>query len=265
MVVAMQHLSRMRGGSQAQLMRCSDGNLYVVKFQNNPQGLRILANEMLGVKLAAKLGLPVPRGDVVSVSDALIRSSPDLTVQLGRGREVCKAGLQFGSRYPGRFRKFPVFDFLPNEQLRHVSNLADFLGMLAFDKWTCNTDGRQAIFIQHQSRACYSALMIDNGFCFNAGEWDFPDAPLRGLYLRPAVYEEVRGLESFAPWLNSISSFTESALNDIGCSIPPEWYAQDRDAMERMLNRLFRRRHLVTELIHSSWKSSANPFPNWKH
>src|SRR5579863_7676298 len=153
MVVAMQHLSRMRGGSQAQLMRCSDGNLYVVKFQNNPQGLRILANEMLGVKLAAKLGLPVPQGNVVSVSDELIRSSTDLTIQLGRGREVCKAGLQFGSRYPGQYRKFPVFDFLPNEQLRHVSNLSDFLGMLAFDKWTCNTDGRQAIFIQEQARA----------------------------------------------------------------------------------------------------------------
>jgi hypothetical protein len=65
--------------------------------------------------------------------------------------------------------------------------------------------------------------------------------------------------------LNSISSFTESALNEIGSSVPPEWYAQDREAMERMLNRLFRRRHLVTELIRSSWKSSANPFPNWKH
>jgi hypothetical protein len=26
--------------------------------------------------------------------------------------------------------------------------------------------------------------MIDQGFCFNAGNWDFPDAPLRGLYAR---------------------------------------------------------------------------------
>ena len=43
--------------------------------------------------------------------------------------------------------------------------------------------------------------MIDQGFCFNAGEWNFPDAPLRGLYARHRVYESVRGIESFEPWL----------------------------------------------------------------
>jgi hypothetical protein len=41
-----------------------------------------------------------------------------------------------------------VFDFLPEEQLRTVVNLADFCGMLVFDKWTCNTNGRQAIFFR---------------------------------------------------------------------------------------------------------------------
>ena len=35
----------------------------------------------------------------------------------------------------------------------------------------------------------YRALMIDQGFCFNAGEWKFPDAALRGLYARNRVYE----------------------------------------------------------------------------
>jgi L-ribulose-5-phosphate 3-epimerase len=39
-------------------MRCSDGNYYVVKFQNKPQHTRILVNEMLGTRLAARLGLP---------------------------------------------------------------------------------------------------------------------------------------------------------------------------------------------------------------
>ena len=32
-------------------MRCSDGHFYVVKFRNNPQHLRVLANEMLGAML----------------------------------------------------------------------------------------------------------------------------------------------------------------------------------------------------------------------
>jgi hypothetical protein len=46
-----QHVRRMRGGSQSHLMRASDGHFYVVKFQNNPQHLRVLANEMFATRL----------------------------------------------------------------------------------------------------------------------------------------------------------------------------------------------------------------------
>ena len=46
-------------------MRCSDEDYYVVKFQNNPQGAKILANELLGTRLAARLGLPTPGAAVV--------------------------------------------------------------------------------------------------------------------------------------------------------------------------------------------------------
>ena len=28
----------------------------------------------------------------------------------------------------------------------------------------------------------YTATFIDQGYCFNAGEWTFPDSPLRGVY-----------------------------------------------------------------------------------
>ena len=48
---AVQHIRRMRGGSQAHLMRASDGAYYVTKFQNSPQGVRILANEMFATSL----------------------------------------------------------------------------------------------------------------------------------------------------------------------------------------------------------------------
>jgi len=264
MVVALQHLRRMRGGSQSHLMRCSDGNYYVVKFQNNPQGIRILANEMLGVRLASRVGLPVPEGEIVFVSEDLIGECRELTVQLGRGRASCKAGLQFGSRYPSRYKETPIFDFLPDEQLGAVSNVADFLGMLVFDKWTCNTDGRQAIFICERNAGQYSAYMIDNGFCFNAAEWNFPDAPLRGLYTRRKVYETVRSLESFELWIESVERVTESILEGISSTIPAEWYCHDLNAIDEMLARLLRRRHLIPELIVSAWKSSVQPFPNWK-
>jgi hypothetical protein len=107
--------------------------------------------------------------------------------------------------------------------------------------------------------------MIDQGFCFNAGEWNFPDAPLRGLYARHRVYESVCGLESFEPWLARMETKTNKAFFDgvIG-EIPPEWYGFESAALEQMIERLLRRRKLVRELIVSAWKSSAQPFPNWK-
>ena len=37
---------------------------------------------------------------------------------------------------------------LSDPQLREVKNLHDFAGMLVFDKWTCNTNGRQTIFFR---------------------------------------------------------------------------------------------------------------------
>ena len=97
--------------------------------------------------------------------------------------------------------------------------------MLVFDKWTCNTNGRQAIFFREGAAAEYSAQMIDKGFCFNAGEWNFPDAPLRGLYARHRVYESVRGLAAFGAWINRVENIDESVLEEIYSEIPPEWYA----------------------------------------
>jgi len=265
MPIVVEQIRRMRGGAQAHLMRCDDDGHYVVKFRNNPQGVRILANELLGTRLAARLGLPVPAASVVEVGEELIAHTNELVIQLGRGRAPCAAGLHFGSRYPGGPAESVVYDFLPDEQLREVVNIADFCGMLVFDKWTCNTNGRQAIFFRARDESRYQAQMIDQGFCFNACEWNFPDAPLRGLYARHRVYESVRGMESFEPWLSRLeSNVAEAAMDHISSEIPPEWFDGDVDALHRMLEQLLRRRKIVSELVVSAWKSSAQPFPNWK-
>jgi hypothetical protein len=262
---ALEHIRRMRGGAQAHLMRCSDGFYYIVKFQNNPQHLRLLANELLGTRLAARLGLPTPPAVVIEVSQELIAYSSELVIQLGAGRTPCKAGLQFGSRYPGDPAQMPVHDFLPDEQLREVENITDFAGMLLFDKWTCNTNGRQAIFFLEPGRSRYQAMMIDQGFCFNAGEWTFPDAPLRGLYARHRVYESVRGMDSFESWLERLEKrIHESALDEVGKEIPPEWYNFDQDALFRLLAQLHERRKRVRDWITAAKDSYRQPFPNWK-
>jgi hypothetical protein len=264
MVLAVEHIRRMRGGAQSHLMRCDDGGYYVVKFQNNPQHVRILANEMLATRLAGRLGLPVPRTEVVEVRRELIELTSDLVMQLGMGRTPCRAGKQFGSRYPGDPARLTVQDFLPDEQLREAENLEDFAGILVFDKWTCNTNGRQAVFFMEPGRSRYQALMIDQGFCFNAGEWNFPDAPLRGLYPRHRVYEGVTGIDSFAPWLRRIERLGKETLGELADEIPPQWYDDDYEKLSALLERLAERRSRLPELILSARDSGRQPFPNWK-
>jgi hypothetical protein len=265
------------------LMRCSDGHYYVVKFQNNPQHRRILVNELLGTRLAGRLGLPITPVAIVHVSEELIRLTPELSMEMPRSRVPCQAGLQFGSRYPGDPRRLTLHDFLPDEQLRAVENLHDFAGMLVFDKWTCNTNGRQTIFFREEARRPvppgdagedtgersndqdYRAAMIDQGFCFNAGEWNYPDAPMRGLYARNRVYEGVIGMESFAPWTERVEkSVTERVLAEVIREIPPEWYEDDYDAMTRLVEQLYTRRTRVPELVLAAKNTTRQPFPNWR-
>src|SRR6266436_4002879 len=88
MLRALEQIRRMRGGAQSHLMRCDDGHYYVVKFQNNPQHRRILVNELLGTKLAARLGLPTTPVEIVYVSEDLIRLTPDLCVEMQGTRVV---------------------------------------------------------------------------------------------------------------------------------------------------------------------------------
>jgi hypothetical protein len=263
-VTAVQAIRRMRGGAQSQLMLGADGNLWVVKFKNNAQHLRVLANELIATRMAEIVGLSVPKSDVVEVSDWLIINSPEMVVDLGRGvRERCASGLQFGSRFVGGLMPGQVVDYLPEPQMDEVRNLAEFSGMLVVDKWTGNCNGRQAVFERKPRERKYRATFIDQGFCFNAGEWTFPDAPLRGVFARNQVYAKVRGWESFEPWLTRVEEFAAESLWKIAEEIPPEWYGGDPGVIEGLMEMLMKRRSRVRELIGQFKESHREPFPNW--
>jgi hypothetical protein len=254
----------MRGGAQSHLMLGADGHAYVVKFQNNPQHLRVLVNELLATRLARAVGLTVPQCEVVEVSEWLIEKTTDLDIDFGKYRERCRAGLHFGSQLVGGLMPGQTADYLPEERLEEVRNLHEFAGMLVFDKWTCNCNGRQAVFHKKPREKRYNATFIDHGFCFNAGEWRLIDAPLRGVYARNVVYRQIAGWESFEPWLSRIESLAAEKMWEIMDVIPPEWYGGDAGALEMLGERLLERRSQVRELITSFRESSRAPFPNWE-
>lgn len=260
---AMEHIRPMRGGAQSHLLRASDEHFYVVKFQNNPQHRRVLANELLAGRLAQHLELPVPACALIQVSSRLIEATEGLVLRMGGQAQRCSPGLQFGSRLPSADAQTPIYDYLPDPGLDLVANLQDFAGMLAFDKWTCNCNGRQVVFCRPQARKPLQVYMIDQGFCFNAGDWNFPDSPLRGVYGRNMVYQGVTGWEAFQPWLERIETLPAAVLEAAGEEIPPEWYG-DSGELERLLERLYERRTQVRELIAAVRRSARAPFNAWR-
>ena len=126
---AIAHISRLRGGSQAQVMLADDGNKYVVKFLGNPQHDRVLANEYLACCLAQLIGLSVPEPVIIHVDERTIREQ-QITFTLAGRPVVPRPGPQFGSRL---ITAELIFDFLPRTMHGQIKNVAEFGGMLAFD------------------------------------------------------------------------------------------------------------------------------------
>lgn len=260
----------MRGGAQAQLVRCANGEYYVTKFPNSPQGIRILANELLATRLATLLDLPVPMVEVIEVTEDLISNSEGMTVQHRCGNVPLTPGLCCGSRYPRDpvsnriLAMAEVNDLLPDVRLLQVENVSAFACALVFDKWTGNTDARQAIFIRDSTKCTYTALMIDHGFCFGGNHWNFPDIPRDGLYFRPAVYADIRGIEAFEPSLARLERDIDVAtLYSASHGIPPEWYLDDSGSLHRLLEELDRRRKTVAEALWRTRAAFPHFFPNW--
>jgi hypothetical protein len=242
-----------------------DHNLWIVKFKNNPQHLRVLANELIATRMAEAIGLPVPVSGIIDVSQSIIEGSPQLYIDYGsKGREPCSSGLQFGSQFAGGMISRQTVEYLAEEQLLNAINLEQFSGILAFDKWTGNDDYRQVVYRRSGADRGYSAVFIDQGSCFNLGEWTFRDAPLKGIFAQNCAYSAVTGWSSFEPWLSRIEQFNPESLREIADAVPQEWYGGDMCALDTLVEKLIRRRGRVRELIDQFRQSSRHPFPNWK-
>lgn len=261
---------KMRGGAQAHLLECDDGHFYVVKFQNNSQHLRTLVNEWLASSLFGCLQVSTPVIAIVHVSAEFLAYFPEVHIQLTTKHIPVEPGVHFGSRYQGSPDKTMVYDFLPDSLLTTVSNLSDFLGAFVLDKWTGNTDARQAIFSRpslppgSEKARGFRATMIDQGHAFGGQEWSFPDGPLQGVYFRSVVYRNVQCCDDFQPWLDQVVLFPEAALDNARSQLPAEWILGEEASLDVLVKKLLSRRKRVPDLIADSARVAGNAFPEWR-
>ncbi len=266
----------MRGGAQAHLMEAEDGEFYVVKFTNNPQHRRILVNEWLACAFLRYLQIHVPDTAVIELTPEFISDNPDLYLSLGSRREAIPPGLHFGSRLAVHPDRVAIFDFLPDKLLSKVENRTDFVGILVFDKWIGNADSRQAVFFRARAKAWtplrgeaparvgFFAQMIDHGFAFNGSHWEFHDSPIQGLYFRTSVYDAIRSLESFEPWLALVQDFPVEVVDSAWKEIPSAWLQGDEQQLEKVLETLLKRRSRVPMLLTDVREKRATAFANWR-
>jgi hypothetical protein len=77
------------------------------------------------------------------------------------------------------------------------------------------------------------------------------------------VYDAVRSLDDFQPWLDQVIHFPEEVIDQAWKRIPAGWIEGEEEALEQLLERLFERRARVPDLIATCRTARTNPFPNW--
>lgn len=140
-----------------------DGRDVIFKSYNNPEGRKILVNELICLRLAQKLNLPVPDGGLARIDDTssvscLLSNTQDL-------RGVGFYSVRLNNVTPG------LYD-MPREFIqKYCVNSQDFIPIILFDHLVYNNDRNNgnALF-DFKSKKLY---IIDNSHCFYLGSiWD---------------------------------------------------------------------------------------------
>lgn len=215
-------LGTMRGGSGSVLVQASDGHCYVIKSTENCQGQNVPFNEALGSLLASNLGIPVPVWAPVTVGAHFIEQNW-IPWSL-EGRRLPQPGVYFGSRFLDSSRERSVYQMIPDNWVRFISNPASFIGMLVLDIWAENLDRRQALFVQPRGSRWLNPVFIDQGHFFGGPQGGQRlTADWACLYHERGVYGGQLTKKALGPWLRRVDEVSARTLDEMIDTIPEAW------------------------------------------
>lgn len=252
-----------RGGSKPFLISCDDGQDYVVKFQDNPQGHRILINEVLAHALARHIDLPIAEAAIIWTDCKFFKENRDIGASLGIKTELIASGPQFGSRFVARPFQGGAFTFLSDKSLLKLQNRDKFVDILVFDIYSGNLDRRQFIFCREKKNGPLRATMIDQGYCFGGNSWELGEIGYSKPYAQNCVYDDVHCFDNFEHVLERFEHLDDKVIEEAAECIPEEWLRGNVTDFRRLLCKLKSRRLKLPFLIRDLVESSHNPFRRW--
>jgi len=257
-VVVTRHLGPANGGgSGAQVFSDEDGIKFVVKFKENPQGLRVLANELVSNKLGLYLEVPMPEGCVVDIPQEVI----NLTPAIGSARPTCPVttGPHFGVRRLSDYWKTP-----PPGELSKIKNMDSVPGIFVFDLLTLNSDRKPEHLLLAKGdfdHAGRYVSAIDHGHCFGAPAWDVniaQNVDRDNLQVIPGLMECVVGATPFQTFIDRLRSLDRTTIDTIINQIPADWGLSTAE-MTALANFLEARKNRVEAIL----LNHRAQFPKW--
>ncbi|MGB6603008.1 MAG: hypothetical protein WBE65_01750 [Steroidobacteraceae bacterium] len=217
------------GGSKSQVFRLADGRFAVVKFPENAQGERVLANEFLCCQLAEDLGLPINLARLVSIDERTLRA-PRKANQIPADYS---AGIRCGMI---RFEQNQVCQ--APEVLAQCGNAADLHAVALFEQFVCRGDGRQLLMYPPAAPTGGKPKFFaayDYGFAFG-GQPNWSAASLAGL---PAVVLPMNPFDNnkeyadgtpLSPGIELLRKLTGAEMGEVLMRMcPPRWGVPPED------------------------------------
>ena len=211
--------------SHPQIILFDNGNKYLVKFKNNPQGDKMLMREYVATMLAQQLGTPAAPCEIVYIPESFI-------FETEHNQYKFEYGNQFASLYIENCMGLWLYPEKNQIQNRHI-----LAGMIVFDFWLRNKDRDESnILLQPVGQSEYYIHMIDHGNCYPSKK------ALLELLADPSELElsevhkwclsMVNDKTEFTYFLQKIINLKDELIWDFIHSIPNDWNISDIEKKE---------------------------------
>ncbi|HWR44451.1 HipA family kinase [Sporomusa sp.] len=229
MLRAVEYLGKVGVGvTLPQFFRAHDGNVYVVKFQNNRLSSRVLVSELLAAKIGEIMGLCFPSSDIIEIDEQMVNENPYL-LELGINQ-----GQHFASHY------LEHAEYVGKDRLAKAINVPEMAGVILFDHIFHNADRakNQKNLLLRLEDEKYKIYAIDNSHLFRSSRWTIDSFQKLGTRIKIYYFQHYRNLlkdllspQDFLPYLDIVKKISNEQIEYIVQEIPSEWLPDQPDRL----------------------------------